>query len=74
MNVKAPVEDQRKVLIILRDMESTISESIKESELIVKALDEGIDSPADSITELIVTGHLYRTKTVSGIFIRRTEK
>jgi hypothetical protein len=73
MNAKAPLDDQRTVLVVMRCLETPPEESVRESELVRKSSDACVAEPAECITELITTGYVYRVKGPSGVFIRRTE-
>lgn len=74
MTALAPISDQRRMLLIVRELEVPPVEEVRESELVQEASNADIKHPGECITALIATGHVYRVKAPSGIYIRRTEK
>lgn len=70
--MNASIADQRSLLTLLYEMETTGEDAIREHELIQKAI--GINSPVDCIHALIASKHIRRIETASGRFIKRVEK
>jgi hypothetical protein len=74
MNNKAPLEDQRTLMCIIRALENPPDENVRETELVRKADSMSILHPDECITELLAAGLVYRVKGPSGVFIRRNEE
>jgi len=71
LNALAPVSEQRKVLLVLRRLEVPPDEAVRQNDLVKSALAASVAHPEACITELLQSGHIYRTQGPYGSVIRR---
>jgi hypothetical protein len=77
VNNKASIEDQKKMVAILKNLErppDMQEESVREQDLIVAGCFHNIEEPEECIRELLAAGIVYRAEGDSGDVIKRTEK
>lgn len=74
-NDKAPIEDQKKLMDVLKNLERPAdTDSVREIDLINGACFVHVEHPEECIRELLAAGVVYRAEGDSGDVIKRTEK
>lgn len=73
-NDKASIEDQKKVMAVLKSLERPADmEEVRELDLVLGAHYVKVSYPEECIKELLGAGIIYRAEGPSGDVLKRTE-